>query len=388
MITRLEVDGFKSLRNFAVDLEPFTVLVGPNDAGKSNILEALALVARLGRISSPEDALKQGRGRASEQFSRHHSDTAQTISLGLECLELENHAAEHDDVSTPDAKRLRYEITLQRSAQGHATERIRIEKTARNIAEATDRWMTTHPEWGSIVTPPPSAERVFQFSPFFKLIQLDAAHMREASDPIDTGDLAPDASNLPSVLAALSDIELGRIRATLVGLIPGITDFDIKTVDDSLHLEFRSREGDRVPARLASDGTLRALGLLTAVLAHPRSWNTIVCIEEPENGIYPGRLSRLIDTLRAATDSTQWRDKNIDTPPPQVILTTHSLIALDALRHHRDSIRFIDTVWRDGIRSTRARRIVEDAALTDRMTEASVREIELRLRSTGNAEER
>ena len=30
MITRLEVDGFKSLRDFAVDLEPFTVFIGPN----------------------------------------------------------------------------------------------------------------------------------------------------------------------------------------------------------------------------------------------------------------------------------------------------------------------------------------------------------------------
>lgn len=47
MLTRLEVDGFKSLRDFSIDLEPLTVLLGPNDAGKSNILEALALSSRL-----------------------------------------------------------------------------------------------------------------------------------------------------------------------------------------------------------------------------------------------------------------------------------------------------------------------------------------------------
>jgi AAA15 family ATPase/GTPase len=47
MITRLEVDGFKSLRNFAVDLEPLTVFVGPNSAGKSNILDALELLSPL-----------------------------------------------------------------------------------------------------------------------------------------------------------------------------------------------------------------------------------------------------------------------------------------------------------------------------------------------------
>jgi AAA15 family ATPase/GTPase len=47
MITRLEVDGFKSRRDFAVDLEPFTVFIGPNSAGKSNILDALDLLSRL-----------------------------------------------------------------------------------------------------------------------------------------------------------------------------------------------------------------------------------------------------------------------------------------------------------------------------------------------------
>jgi AAA15 family ATPase/GTPase len=30
MITRVEIDGFKSFRNFAVDLEPLTAIVGPN----------------------------------------------------------------------------------------------------------------------------------------------------------------------------------------------------------------------------------------------------------------------------------------------------------------------------------------------------------------------
>ncbi len=86
MITRLEVDGFKSLRNFAVDLEPFTVLVGPNDAGKSNILEALALAAAAGQ-GPPEEALKRGRGSASDKFSRHGTNASPTISLALESLE-------------------------------------------------------------------------------------------------------------------------------------------------------------------------------------------------------------------------------------------------------------------------------------------------------------
>ena len=68
MITRIEVNGFKSLRDFALDLEPFTALIGPNGAGKSNILDALALLSRLAS-DDLATALQGGRGRIREQFS-------------------------------------------------------------------------------------------------------------------------------------------------------------------------------------------------------------------------------------------------------------------------------------------------------------------------------
>ena len=85
MLTRLEVDGFKSLRGFAVDLEPLTAFIGPNGAGKSNILEALALLSRLASMPIVE-AFSGGRGRASDQFSRHGSERAQELHLAAEFL--------------------------------------------------------------------------------------------------------------------------------------------------------------------------------------------------------------------------------------------------------------------------------------------------------------
>lgn len=40
MITRLDVQNYKALRDVTLDLSPLHVLIGPNDAGKSSILEA------------------------------------------------------------------------------------------------------------------------------------------------------------------------------------------------------------------------------------------------------------------------------------------------------------------------------------------------------------
>lgn len=47
MLTRLEVDGFKNLVDFAVDFGPFTCIAGPNSVGKSNLFDAIRFLALL-----------------------------------------------------------------------------------------------------------------------------------------------------------------------------------------------------------------------------------------------------------------------------------------------------------------------------------------------------
>jgi recombinational DNA repair ATPase RecF len=49
MITRMTVDNFKALRHVQVDLAPFTVLIGPNDSGKTSFLEAVFALAETTR---------------------------------------------------------------------------------------------------------------------------------------------------------------------------------------------------------------------------------------------------------------------------------------------------------------------------------------------------
>ncbi len=352
MITRLEVDGFKSLRDFEIDLEPFTVLVGPNGAGKSNILEALALISRLG-TARPEDALKQGRGRAIDQFWRHGDTSAREMALSVETFEL------HDE-GVPGAparwaERMRYQLQLARDGSKGSTDRVKLSKTAQKIAGATDRWFEARPEWQGFRGEPALEDaEIFEYLPHLTVLQLEASHLREPSERIDTGVLAADASNLPSILASLPEATLGEIRAEFVGLIPGIADFTIVEVDESYQIEFKTRDRDVVPARLASDGTLRMLALLTSALG-ARNQYEVLCIEEPENGIYPGRLRRLIDLLREVTDSSAWRSGAEGDPPPQVIVTTHSPVFLTALKDHEHLLRYVDVVRKDRHRVTRAR---------------------------------
>ena len=41
MIKRVKIQGYKSLRNFELELKPFSLIIGPNASGKSNFLNAL-----------------------------------------------------------------------------------------------------------------------------------------------------------------------------------------------------------------------------------------------------------------------------------------------------------------------------------------------------------
>lgn len=47
MITQIEIDGFKTFKDFKVELAPFQVIVGPNGSGKSNLFDALRLLSHL-----------------------------------------------------------------------------------------------------------------------------------------------------------------------------------------------------------------------------------------------------------------------------------------------------------------------------------------------------
>ncbi|MGM0575158.1 MAG: AAA family ATPase, partial [Myxococcota bacterium] len=70
MLQRLRVQGFKSLCDVDVELAPLVVLLGPNASGKSNFLEALVLLSRLGTERTLADAFDVAtRGRVHEAFS-------------------------------------------------------------------------------------------------------------------------------------------------------------------------------------------------------------------------------------------------------------------------------------------------------------------------------
>jgi predicted ATPase len=440
MITRLEVDGFKSLRDFAIDLDPFTVLIGPNSAGKSNILEALALLSRLATHPIAE-AFKKGRGRPSDQFTREGNESARAVRFAVEFFQ-QSLRVSLSGRSPGPRRRFRYELTLERQTLSSGAERlvVREERLCALRVEGDD-WLAAHPEFpkpetsedpgkelftatwrsgGSITT---TDGRVIALATthtslaqvpisevfacrinlgMIRSLRLDGAQLGESSDRIDSDGLSADGSNLPTILAGLSPTVLGEIRADLVRLVPGIASFEVVPDDDELRLDFKLSGGERMPARLVSDGTLRILVLLTALRLEPR--RQLLTIEEPENGIYPGRLRALLslmqdetarrhdhpDGIEALGDSLREfggaSSLHIPMLPTQILVTTHSPVLLSALRKQPQHLRFVDTVRRDGRPITRVRTVGRPTTPAEGRFKISPREIEQLLDSTRDEE--
>jgi predicted ATPase len=68
MIQRVKVQGYKSLKGVDVELQPLTVIFGPNAAGKSNLFDALALLSRMVTQRTLREAYDDHRGAPLEAF--------------------------------------------------------------------------------------------------------------------------------------------------------------------------------------------------------------------------------------------------------------------------------------------------------------------------------
>jgi len=66
VLTRLQVRGFKNLRDVTIDFGPFTCIAGPNGAGKSNVFDAIQFLAELADRPLME-AAESVRGTRSER---------------------------------------------------------------------------------------------------------------------------------------------------------------------------------------------------------------------------------------------------------------------------------------------------------------------------------
>jgi predicted ATPase len=366
VLTELRLEGFRSIEKAPVPLRQFTCLVGPNNSGKSNILDGLALL---------RDAAKQGciqavssRGASAVRF------------FGLEEGGQPKIQATFKPSPLTGFETLEYKLTLVATSnlQGAGVESITgfYTKPAREVIAHTAE--STQPgQFQTYVRRPGGQEQqvpgfygagnglLFQFQEdsmlkplrddvgswqFFQFAPEKLKHIGPAQQ---ASELARDGSNFATYLHALHSGNrkaFGILEEQLKSEFPEVEELITPLVPNGTLVGIKERWFSHPALGIQlSDGLVGFLAHLVALYTLPIP--RLVVFEEPENYIHPRLMERLVAMLRNASRETQ------------VIITTHSPSLLNRLT--LEDIVLVERV--DG--STTARRASDSNELKKSLKE-------------------
>ncbi|MCD0448290.1 ATP-binding protein [Actinocorallia sp. API 0066] len=386
MITHIKINGFKSFLDFELDVPPFLALIGPNASGKSNLFDALTLVADVLEHGPAGALTRQERGSALDMFHRFDDGTTvdratitvtalvgsllsggrYRIVVPMVCqIVLEKSDGQDPRFAEGFLRVVPSDELTELPGRGNLD--VRHFSFVHSYSDGRVLW-TRDPK-REVPVPPISLlsegsqpDRSILALMFRDECQswrphvLNPGLMRLPAPAPDRSPLASDGRNLAAVLFRLDDIgELWRLEADLIALIPGL-----KAVKPLLDKRRQEYDFDAVFAgtgavlpRALSDGTLRALALLAA--AHDTVHQGVLAVEEIENGFHPGRVAELV---RRLTRDLPGADGSGEPDSlRQVLVTSHSPALVSALwERNPESLRFSEMVTRiDGSRKRSSR---------------------------------
>ncbi len=331
MIKRLRVKNFKALRDVEIELTPIHVLIGPNDSGKTSILDALAALCR--SVDHDLSDAFPGSWKDRELVWAGESGLRVTLGADFEGDTIIGYMIDVDfghggKLAAPDRK-------LVRTAERDLDSRIEAPQ------DHEEFWPLGNPD--VLLRVPDDIRRFlrdllggvhsYRFDPRFLALPV-------APDTKRSFRMESNGFGLALCLDEILNFDRDRFIALerrFCEMFPHITSIKLiqemayrAPVDapdqvtilqktDGKGLYFRLSTADQlVPASQVSDGTLLVLAYL-AVLHLPEP-PRVLLVEEPENGIHPKRLRSVLGILRELIQEQSHT---------QVVLTTHSPYALD-----------------------------------------------------------
>ena len=333
MITRFQVQNYKALRDVTLNLTPMHVLIGPNDSGKTSILEALASLCRSVDHQLPEAFV--GSWQGAELVWK--GDIDQIVALEAEgnveeknwkyrigCLfaqrkrdvKLEEEVLKFDPMSETALDSPGYSSTAMYNFTEEGYEAPPNQRSAvRELYQALSgvhlyRWVPR------LLSLPVAAQSQRQFrmesTGFGLALCLDdiLGYDRRRFEELE--------NHFKRIFPEVDSIMLIRGEA-FTGPIDDPEQIPSLGRADGKGLYFRLQKNKQeLPAAQVSDGMLLVLAYLT-ILYLPRP-PRVLLIEEPENGIHPKRLQDVLRILR---------DLIAEQGHTQIILTTHSPYIVD-----------------------------------------------------------
>ncbi len=368
MIKELHLKNWKSFGDTILYIEPVTVLMGLNASGKSNAIDALLFLQRIVKKDFSDifineegkDIIRGGYEEATKYkeknftigvlFGKENGDLYYEITCVINitnrnCTILNEKITEITNENT---------IILLERGFDLKSDFIKYGKPI-DLSDKQAFHIVPIPKHSSILNHLISYKGLSEYDAGGK----KAIVLAEALETIFILDVQPNSArdyskitdrlqgNGSNVAGFIAGLPKKKQKGVLVKILEyakqlpekEFTKIFVKKVgilksDVMLYCEESFFEEKRIAdARTLSEGTLRFIIILTAILTRPA--NSLLVIEEIDNGIHPSRASLLLEIL--LKESTE---KNID-----ILVTTHNEAFLNVLTPHL--LAFVMYVHRD-----------------------------------------
>jgi predicted ATPase len=335
----IRLKNILSFKDVKLPLDSLNVLIGPNAAGKSNLIDIIGLLR-----AAPEDlnaAILRGGGAPAWIRSGENGPPS---AAGIECeLTLDSGTLEYAlEFSSADRALVIGRESLRRASQRGAG--VYFERSAATVKfrqrshnggpAAQTAPIASHASVLSAIRDPLDRTPITRLGTELRRIRIyrtfDTGPQGQARTGAHTSlpkEFLDDTGyNLAVVLHEMQfNGTIERVNAYLRRLADQFESVRVGLDSGVARVAVKEKGIEQpVPAARLSDGTLKFLCLMAALL-HDNP-PPLICLEEPELGLHPDALQLVAEVLRDAAERTQ------------LIVTTHSDALVDALSGRPEAV--------------------------------------------------
>lgn len=298
-LRRIKLEGFKSIKNLDLKMNPINILIGANGSGKSNLISLFTFLRYLSEGKLQTYVEKQGFANTFFHFgAKNTPNIIIDIDIGNNGYHVEFVHGETNDTLVFDTEYCTVYSSLHKwKIKGNLGESGLLPGAAADseyVRQYTREYMQKC--------------RVYHFHDTSPTAGFKQAQKLSLSMFLDS-----DASNLAPFLRYLRDRHQSsyqEIISTIKTVAPFFHDFYLEPRgekgDESLLLKWIHRDHDTpFSANQLSDGTARFICMAALFLQPERSRPSTIVLDEPELGLHPAALNVLAEMVKTVSKKSQ-----------------------------------------------------------------------------------
>lgn len=282
MLSRVIIDGYKSIQHTDVELRPINILIGSNGVGKTNFISFFKLINIIYEQRLHNYTMQNSAERLFHYGLKQTSELKGYLAFGDNAYEVRLQARDNGSLF----------IAEERSYYQSSSFNVSNidESQIKNSSTYRDRWLRDYLQ----------SYKIFHFHDTSK-----GAPLRSSANINDNRYLKTDGSNLPAFLFMLQEKypkTLRRIELTIRSVMPYFGNFSLapSLLDESqINLQWSDIENNEkyFDANDLSDGSIRFIALATLLLQPilPK----VIIIDEPELGLHPTAIVKLAGMIKS-----------------------------------------------------------------------------------------